>query len=241
MSDILIHFPYMHKEFVLSGLQDRALFLNPGLDIKDNDNYFLPESLVLSAQEARSYLNECLRFGEQFKKPSDMAYFGLKGFEDFYADTTLAIKSELLGLKEQKKSDQRFLELKRAQMLLLLRYALEERLIELGQIDEKLKKSWQKFEEVLGVEKDDEDILARATFQAHSMCSTGSSPMNVEADQGWEKLLHPFALFLPENGKLMVVEQKIKDGLAEMNLPIQKEIIGGEEVFLVTLQSPFKK
>ena len=170
-----------------------------------------------------------------------MAYFGLKGFEDFYSDTWLAIKSELLGFKEEKKEDEHFLELKKAQMHLLLRYAFEERIIELNQIDEKLKRSWQKFEEVLGVEKDDENLLAQATFQAHSMCSTGSTPIAEGDDQGWEKLLHPFALFIPENGKLMVVEQKIKDGLAEMNLPIQKESIGGQEVFLVTLQSPFKK
>ena len=241
MSDILIHFPYMHKELVCSCLLDKALFFNPGLDIQDSEGYFLPSNLILNPREARNYLNECLRFGEQFKKPSDMAYFGLKGFEDFYSDTGLAIKSELLGFKEEKKEDEHFLELKKAQMHLLLRYAFEERIIELNQIDEKLKRSWQKFEEVLGVEKDDENLLAQATFQAHSMCSTGSTPIAEGDDQGWEKLLHPFGLFLPENAKIMVVEQKIKDGLAEMNLPIQKESIGGQEVFLVTLQSPFKK
>ncbi|MBT8763008.1 hypothetical protein KFV02_03585 [Desulfohalobiaceae bacterium Ax17] len=213
MSDnILIHFPYMHKEFVSEILQNKALFLNPGLELTDEDNYFLPSSLVLTPREAKAYINECLKFGEQFKKPSDMAYFGLKGIDDFYTDTTLAIKSELIGAGDKKK-DERLFEAKKAQMLLLLGYALEERIIELLQIDDKLKNSWQKFEQLLGVEKDD-DIWAKTTF---------STPIASQVNLGWEKLLYPFALFLPENGKLMVVDRQVQEALAEMGVNWEKK------------------
>ncbi|WP_457572136.1 hypothetical protein [Desulfovulcanus sp.] len=224
LENILIHFPYMHKKFVFEPLQDRALFLNPGLDIKDKDNYFLPKNLILTQREAKAYVNECLKFGEQFKKASDMAYFGLKGFEDFYTDTTLSIKSELTGSGENKK-DERFYEIKKAQMLLLLGYALEERIIDLVQIDEKLKESWQKFEQVLGVEKDDEDILAKITF---------STPIVSQVNKEWEKLLYPFALFLPENGKLMVADREVQEGLAEMGVKWEKKEMDAVESQLNT-------
>ncbi|EFI35663.1 hypothetical protein Dthio_PD3092 [Desulfonatronospira thiodismutans ASO3-1] len=204
----IIHFPYMHEELVSPGLRPMGLFLNPG--IKDPlDIFFTPQGLVLDKGLSEYFLEQCRQFGEQFKKTSDMTHLGMAQMEDFYTGSTQSIQYELstYGKSDEAKEDHKE-DLLQAQQYLLLNFALEERLLELGRIDADLSLSWSSFDESLGIDDEEEHFQNIARQSISPQISTDH----------WQKLLKAYTAFLPPQGILLVHEESVSQELQEYGI-----------------------
>ena len=209
----IIHFPYMHEELVLTGFRPMGLFLNPG--IRDPlDSFFTPQDLVLDKARSSYFLEQCRQFGEQFKKTSDMTHLGMAQMEDFYTGSTQSIQYELstYGKSDEAKQDHKE-DLLQAQQYLLLNFALEERLLELGRIDADLGRAWSSFDESLGIDDDEE------RFQ--NMARQSISPEI--SIQHWQKLLQAYTPFLPPEGVLLLHEESVSQELQEYGLAWERQ------------------
>ncbi|WP_028574503.1 hypothetical protein [Desulfonatronovibrio hydrogenovorans] len=204
---LIIHFPFMHEDFVSEQLRSLALFLNPGL-VEDTPNAFRPERLVLSPKEANFFLNQSIQFGEQFKKPSDMAYLGVKNNDDFYSDTSLALRWQISTYDQDKNHTQPSQELLQAQQMLILEYVFEERVADLRLLDRDLGETWKKFDQDLGIEREDGDF---AYIDRDPV-----SGLSTSAD--WKKLLWAFAMLLPRSVFLLVHDPETASELEEAGL-----------------------
>ncbi|MFN2268617.1 MAG: hypothetical protein ABR542_04790, partial [Desulfonatronovibrio sp.] len=152
---LLVHFPLLYKDLVPESIQPLALFLNPGL-YEPSPGTFSPQSLVLSTRDAQSFLSQCVQFGDQFKKPSDMAYLGVKKADDFYSDTSLSLRWQISTYGQQNEQSDKNHDYIRAQQLLLLEYVLEERIFELNKMNASLSSTWKDFDSSLGIDREDE-------------------------------------------------------------------------------------
>ena len=92
---MLLSFPYMHPELFSAELVPGMMFFDPGLQAEASENAFRPENLPLDPPTATALIRDCISFGEQFKDPSEMAYFGATTTEDFYEGSSLSIQSQL--------------------------------------------------------------------------------------------------------------------------------------------------
>lgn len=194
---LLVHFPLLFKELVPESIQPLALFLNPGLYEPSQDT-FRPQDLVFSTKDAQIFLSQCVQFGDQFKKPSDMAYLGVKKADDFYSDTSLSLRWQISTYGQQDKQSDKDQEYVRAQKLLLLEYVLEERVFELDKMNSSLGAAWQAFDSSLGIDREDE------TFSA-----LDREFLNMSANAtDWKKLLWAFSLLLPLESRLLVFQEQ---------------------------------
>ena len=202
--NLIIHFPVMIDHLLPPSIRPLALFLNPGPNEKD-ENCYTPQNLVLDSAGARSFIAQSLEFGEQFKKPTDMAYLGAAQTKDFYSDTSMAIRWQITtyGGKNNARSDKE--DYLKAQQLLILEYVYEEKLAELDSLNAGLGTAWQELDASLGIEVDDEKFMDLER-ESLSLMSTSAN---------WKKLLWAFVLLAPEQARLLVHEGQIADELEE--------------------------
>lgn len=199
---LIVHFPAMVTDLLPPLLRRLALFFNPGLH-EPVQGSFHPDNLVLDHGQAASFLSQSIQFGEQFKKPSDMKYFGAGTLHDFYSETSLSLGWEIAtyGRKEKRSQDQ-FLQ---AQQLLILEHAYEEKLAELRSLNTSLDSAWTELDASLGIERGDEEFAALDRDPVLTMDTAAN----------WRKLLWAFALFLPGDSLMLITEPRIADELEE--------------------------
>ncbi len=224
-----VFFPYMHSKFVPDEFKDKGILLNPGLSSKHGGT-FTPEGYILEPRQATRRLDEFYRFGAQFSNPKDMGYYAVEGFEDFYSDTVMAIKSELTGGSgEENKEQEKCVQM---QSMLLLGFALEERILEIGRLGEEAKETWKKFEDTLGLSGEDgEGGLAPFPQDTEPVDS-------LQWLLQWPKLFPAFAYFMPQEKSLLVWEEEIVEELKskaeEMEVPPETN---SHEMVPVSLES----
>ncbi len=126
---MLLYFPSMHAEFAAAELPAEVRFLDPGLAGKADDRV-RPEGLPLDPRAAKAFVEESVRFGEQFGSIKDISYFTAGRMENFFDQTSMAIRTELRTRLEETGPIQEQAFRARAQGLLLLAHELEERHLE---------------------------------------------------------------------------------------------------------------
>ena len=203
MNDLnFIFFPYMHPILIPQSLQNLGQILNPGLST-GKEGLFTPNNYLLDPEQASRHLAGFYRFGEQFNTPRDMGYYAVKGIDDFYSESTMAIKSELTGGAPNKKDAQKDKTLK-MQSMLLLGYALEERLLDIDQSGVEIDDVWEKFEKNLGLNGQDKQFVFPDAPDSLNFLS---------AEVEWRKLIAPFAYFMNSQQKLLIWDNKIITGI----------------------------
>jgi hypothetical protein len=193
-----VFFPCMHADFIPEPIRDAALLLNPGIN-REQPGTFTPDGYILDPKQAGLRLNQFYGFGEQFTNPKDMEYYAVKGFEDFYAETTMAIKSELTGggRTEEDKEKEKALKM---QLMLLLGFALEERILDISRLEDKTVQVRKKFEQSLGLEDEDREF---DFFPQSDPAGTLDQSMK------WQKIFPSFAYFLPREMSLLLWDGRI--------------------------------
>lgn len=229
----LVFFPYMHPEFIPDRIRGKAVLLNPGTGQGLADTY-TPEGYLLDPDGALRRLHEFYAFGEQFSNPRDMEYYAVQGFEDFYSETTMAIKSELTGggPSAEDEARQQCLQM---QHMLILGFALEERILDMGKFGAEALKARKKFEDSLGLDDEDRDFESFADLDMSA---------RMHGIMHWQRLFSPFAYFLSQSKAVVVWEEEVVQELksaaqdpetAEMDLPGLDEF--GPEVFQVPVSA----
>lgn len=201
---LIVYFPIMIRDLLPAAFQGCAHLLNPGLH-GQAENRILPPGLPLDPAEAKAFLVQSIQFGEQFKNPSDMAYFGAEKINDFYSDTSLALRWQIstYGSKDsgQGVDEERL----RAQQMLILEYVFQERMVELHSINTSLGSVWKEFDSALGIENEDREF---ADLDRNSIPVTNSVT-------NWKKLVWAFTLLLPEEASLLIFDRHVAGELEE--------------------------
>jgi|JTFO01.1.fsa_nt_gb hypothetical protein len=209
----MIHFPFMHPELVPGYLPASIMLMDPGHvpHAKDSQpRYFRSTDLVYEDRLARKFLEDSLEFGAQFKHASDAAYYQAGKMNDFFSGSMQEIKSEILS---SQKDDTEEVKKKRvdAQLLLLLGFHLEEQMLELGALENRITTSVRDFEENLGMSEDDQHGFG-PDFCAHKQKTLASPTMD------WHRLVAPFVRFVPENCALVITDPLIWASMQEQGL-----------------------
>jgi len=208
---LIIHFPIMLDDLLPESFRPLALFLNPGLH-DQTEKSFCPDNLVLDQAKAKTFLTQSIQFGEQFRKPADMAYLGALRSNDFYSDTSLSLGWQISTYGQDNSEIDARGEYLKAQQLLILEYIFEERTAELGPISTSLGSAWMELDSTLGIERGDEEFIALDRDYDFS----------VNTSANWKKLLCAFALFLPEDSFLLIHDRQIAEELEEAGVVWKK-------------------
>ena len=262
-----LYFPHLHPD-LLPDAQRQALpggvrFLDPGLARPDSPDHTLPELAPFDRRLAKAILADTLRFGESVVNPRDIAVHGL-----LQQVQTLAPESGREVLAEVERSVTEaggqttdalnaapaapLLEARRqAQTLLLLAWNLEERILDLRQIDAGLRHSWARLGESVhspdegdGSEEGEEAVAAGhvgdeeaeghadgeaeteadgETLAMGTMLSGLGLPEPDAETLPWRRMLEAFAVLAPGQ-ELVTADADIAQTLREAGLPEAKGV-----------------
>lgn len=209
---MLLSFPYMHPELFPAELADNVRFFDPGMADDSESGMFRPDGLPLDKKMATALINDCINFGEQFKDPSEMAYFGAVTADDFYEGSSMSIQAQLTRQFDDGQGSKQEREVKeaasRAQFILLLAWTFEERMIELQAIEKGVKDSWKSMDETLGVDEDDridERVLDLGNRESH----TGGASDEQVIPLPWKRIIEALPAFIAPDTVLLCADKEI--------------------------------
>ncbi|BCS87008.1 hypothetical protein [Pseudodesulfovibrio sediminis] len=233
---MLLSFPYLHPSLWSGEPLEGLTFFDPGLVEKPFDNGFRPDNLPLDFKNANALINDCINFGEQFKDPSEMAYFGAVTADDFYEGSSMSIQAQLTERftdvleKNQKEREEKEARSK-AQFVLLLAWFFEERMIELQGLEQGVKDSWKSMDKTMGVE--DEDRLEKRVVDLGSAEShTGGVSDGQTIPLPWKRVIEALPGFIPEGTVLVCGDKEVQEAWEEYGIEFSQEKDG---LFTATL------
>ncbi len=226
---MFLHFPLMHPELLSEGrraaLPEETRFLDPGLGAAASAQHVRSECAPFDGRTARALLADTLRFGESQASPRDLLAQSLvEQAGALSAESSRAVQDEvekslLGGASSQPGADAQELARRQAQMLLLLAWNLEERLLDLRGVEDKLKSAWDRLDQSVaaGAEVVDDEADQEALALGREL--SGLTPPDA-SDMGmpWRKLLESFAVLMPGQ-TLCTMEAEIGAALAEAGVP----------------------
>jgi len=202
----------MHSEFLPTELVGKVSTFDPGMVEQDVEGGFRPGNLPLDSKTAHTLIDDCIRFGEQFKDPSEMAYFGVMSTEEFYEGSSLSIRAQLTRQFDDGKGTKAAREekeaLSKAQFILLLAWFFEERMIELKKLERGIKDSWKSIDTTLGIE-DEDRVNGRVLELSATESHTGGQSDEQRVRLPWHQIIEALPLFLPAEAILFCTEQEI--------------------------------
>ena len=219
---MLLAFPYMHSYLFPENLVPGIRFFDPGMQGEPDESTFRPEELPLDPKTATALINDSIRFGEQFKDPGEMAYFGAVTSDDFYEGSSMSIQAQLTRQFDDGKGEKQEREhrenLCRAQFILLLAWFFEEKMLELQGLEKNVKNAWQSMDQGLGV--DDEDRLeSRVVDLSSAQSHTGGASDEQEVQLPWQRIIEALPAFLDKDAVLVCVDQEIYSFWDDLDIP----------------------
>lgn len=203
---MLLAFPYMHAELFPDESVEGITFFDPGMTEAAEEGMFRPDDLPLDPKTATALINDCIKFGEQFKDPGEMAYFGAATADDFYEGTSMSIQAQLTRQFEETQGGKEEREAReaasRAQFILLLAWFYEEKIMELVSIEQGVKDSWKSMDNTLGVDEDDhidERVLSLGNVESH----TGGASDEQSVQLPWQRTIEALPAFV-DKGTVLV-------------------------------------
>jgi hypothetical protein len=226
---MFLHFPLMHPELLSevcrAALPGEIRFLDPGLGAAASAQHVRSECAPFDVRTARALLADTLRFGETQASPRDLLAQSLvEQAGALSAESSRAVQDEveksLLGGESSPSSADALEQARRqAQMLLLLAWNLEERLLDLRGVEDKLKSAWDRLDQSVAagaeVVEDEADQEALALGRELSGLTL---PDTSDLGMPWRKLLESFAVLMPGQ-TLCTLEAEIGTALAEADVP----------------------
>ncbi len=212
-SPLFVYVPTLHRSLAPAGLPESVAFLHPGLpglDFWPRD--FHPANYPLSPQAARACLDDLLTLGE------NMAQAGHEGLTPESgprrADAMSPLEREALARfagpdAPTEGSGERDAALRAAQATLLLAWDLEEKLLEIRGLEEKVAQSW-----------------AELNTQLHGEEAAAIQTLGATQAPPWQAVLAAMAAFLPEGSVLVSAHEDLRRQLQEDGLlrPLPQEL-----------------
>lgn len=240
---MLLYFPQLHPDLLSSdvrlALPQNVRFLDPGLGAANSAQHLRPESAPFDARIAKALLADTLRLGESQAHPGDLLAQSLvEQAGALMPESGRAVQAEveksLLGSQAQAQAVDPLLAAQRqGQMLLLLAWNLEERLLELQGVEGRLKSAWDRLDQSVAAGPDAVDD--EADLEAISIgreLSGLTRPETSAMSMPWRKLLESFVVLMPGQA-LCTADAEIGAGLAEAGIPEASldEMPGAQRVF----------
>jgi len=240
-----LYFPHLHPDLLSDSerqaLPDGVRFLDPGLARPDSPDHALPESAPFDRRLAKAILADTMRFGESVANPRDIAVHGLlQQVQALAPESGRLVQAEversMAGAAGQSgaSADPQLEARRQAQTLLLLAWNLEERMLDLRQIDAGLRESWARLgQSVASPEEADEADEAGAASQSaaaegeeadsdalavgKTLSGLGLPEPDAEA-LPWRRILEAFAVLAPGEA-LVTADADIASALREAEVP----------------------
>lgn len=226
---MLLSFPHMHSAFISDNAPDSLVFFDPG--VSEEEGGYRPPNLPLEKKSALALINDCIRFGEQFKDPGEMAYFGAMTTEDFYDGSSMSIQAQLTrqfddgsGSKQEREMREA---ISKAQFVLLLAWFFEEKMIELSTIEDGVRNSWKSMDKTLGVDEDDrinERVLDLGNRESH----TGGVSDEQMVPLPWKRIVEAMPAFIPDDAVLVCTDPQIISEWDDMEIEFTPLDTSGE-------------
>jgi hypothetical protein len=242
---MLLSFPYMHPELFHAEPVPGLKFFDPGLHDDMGESAFRPKDLPMNSQTATALIRDCISFGEQFKDPGEMAYFGAQTAEDFYEGSSLSIQSQLsqrfaegqVGKEERERGEA----LSQAQFVLLLACFFEEHIIELQKLEEGVKDSWKSIDSTLGLADEDrieERVLDLGCVESH----TGGVSDGQTIRFPWQRVVEALPAFISDDTVLVCSDTEVIAQWDDLELPFSSadKVLGLPDGTQVVTQPAWK-
>jgi len=226
---MFLYFPQMHPELLSvhtrECLPQGARFLDPGLGAATSPEHVRPESAPFDPRMAKALLADTLRFGEAQAHPRDILAQSLIGQAGALSPESgravqLEVEKSLLGGAAAADAAAPLEAPRRqAQMLLLLAWSLEERLLDLRSVEGKLKSAWDRLDASVaaGSEAVDEEVDPEALVLGREL--SGLMPPEASVlSTPWRRLLESFAVLMPGQS-LCTAEPEVVAALVEAGVP----------------------
>jgi hypothetical protein len=221
---MILHFPSLHPGLAARPPFAGLSFLDPGAGAPAGGAMFRPDALPLDERTAQAYLREFIQFGGQFKDLRELSAYGAAGIEDFYAGTSMSIRSDLTALDRgtvpgtggEKDRDA----LVRAQLTLILAWSMEERVAEMQGLNDKVRCAWSGFGRTLGLDEgqeDEEDAAGLAGLKDVLMSQAPTVSLD-EFTLPWRTVLEAILAFLPDGAVLLSYDPSIREEMEEFGL-----------------------
>jgi len=226
---MFLNFPQMHPDLLSANARERlphgACFFDPGLGAAADAEHVRSECAPFDQRTAKALLADTLRFGEAQAHPRDILAQSLIEQAGALSPESgravqIEVEKSLLGAVDAAVAAAPLEAARRqAQMLLLLAWSLEERLIDLRNGEGTLKSAWDRLDESVaaGAEAVDEEVDPEALVLGREL--SGLMPPEASAlSMPWRKLLESFAVLMPGQA-LCTTEPEIDSALAEAGVP----------------------
>jgi len=201
----LLWFP----EFNPASLQTKAphgtLFIDPGLATEPCAHLWRPDTLPLDADTARTFLRESDGFVREHGRGRQSLAAAALTREDFYAQTSLAIRSRLTSPAESRKSHQD--PAVQAQQVLLLAWRMEQHTQEIQALQQSIRAGWDDLAQTLGMDESD-DMPSLAGEKDFLEDDPQSLP--------WPMILESVMYFAPPGAVLATNHRAVLEELAEI-------------------------
>lgn len=240
---MLLYFPQLHPDLLSSderqALPQDVRFLDPGLGAASSAQHLRPEAAPFDPRIAKALLADTLRLGESQAHPGDLLAQSLvEQAGALMPESGRAVQAEveksLLGSQAQTQTVAPLLAAQRqGQMLLLLAWNLEERLLELQGVEGRLKSAWDRLDQSVaaGPEAADDEADLEAISIGRELSGL-TRPEASSISMPWRKLLESFVVLMPGQA-LCTADAEIGAGLAEAGIPEASldEMPGAQRVF----------
>jgi len=207
---MIFHFPQMHPELLpaaaRAALPADARFLDPGVGKPGSPDHVRPDLAPFDARTAKALLTDTLRFGESVSSPRDILAQGLvEQANALNPESSRAVQAEversILGAvaPEQAAPDALENARRQAQMVLLLAWNLEDRLLDLRGAEAKIQTAWERLDKSVSAgEGESDDESDHESMHLGRELSGLTLPMDASTALPWRKLLESFAVLVPE-------------------------------------------
>ncbi len=209
MTEMVVHFPWLHPKLGQGSLPESVVFFDPGVDMDTTTPRWRSADLPFSPAQVRAMLRSYMEFGERFPRVTDMQAYQATGIDNFYTDTTMDIKSQLTGMESPKEVDPEDLR-RQAQLLLAMALSREEQFIAMCEQEGRFGAARQGFAQVLGI--DDEESFAQFDVADAELFPRAG------VELPWKSLLPSLLVFLPMGARLFVSDADILRELATLDL-----------------------
>lgn len=209
MTEMVVHFPWLHPKLGQGALPEGVAFFDPGVDLDTNAPRWRSVDLPFSPAQVRAMLRSYMEFAERFPRATDMQAYQATGIDNFYTDTTMDIKSQLTGMDSPKEADPADLR-RQAQLLLAMALYREEQFIAMREQEGRFGAAREGFAQVLGL--DDEESFAQFDVADDELFPRAG------AELPWKGLLPSLLMFLPLGARLFVSDDDIVRELSALDL-----------------------
>jgi hypothetical protein len=221
---MLLSFPHMHPTLSPVATVPGLRYFDPGMTDAPSEHDFRPADLPLDPKTAASLVRDSISFGEQFKDPEEMAYFGVMTPDEFYEGSATSIQSQLLTrLAEaggQGEDRARREAMARAQFVMLLAWFFEERAIELQSLELGVKASWKAMDVTLGID-DDDRADERALSLGNAYSHTGGASDGRSVILPWQRMMEVLPALLPDDVVLVCGDPEIIAAWADADITFE--------------------